>query len=65
MSSDLKDARWQLAYDMAEEDGFDPYSMGFYMKAGYLDTAQERLDSASGQEMIEQLAKRWREEGEK
>lgn len=60
MSSDLKDARWQLASTMAEDDGFDWYQIGYHMKAGYLDAAQIRLITAPS--LVPELAEKWRKE---
>ncbi|QAU07349.1 hypothetical protein SEA_ALLEB_14 [Microbacterium phage Alleb] len=62
MSSDMKDARWQLAIDIAEEDGKSLYGMSYMMQRGYLDVAQKRLDSAWGAENVEALARRFRTE---
>lgn len=61
MSSDLKDARWQLAEEMATGDGFDWYAIGYTMKSGYLAHAQERLDN-SDQAEIDRLAAKFRQE---
>ncbi|AHL18522.1 hypothetical protein ISF9_052 [Microbacterium phage vB_MoxS-ISF9] len=59
MSSDLKDARWQLGFSMAEEDGVDWFEAGFHVRAGYLSAAQTRLDA--NPERIPALAEKWRE----
>lgn len=61
MSSDLKDARWQLAEDMATRDGFDWFKIGPIMKNGYLEHAQSRLNNSDNSE-IERLAHRFRTE---
>ena len=59
MSSDLKDARWQLAYGMADADGFEWDKISFHMRDGYLGTAQEHLNA--NPERIPALAEKWRE----
>lgn len=61
MSSDLKDARFQLARDMATEDGKNFWSMRYQDRTAYLDAAQYYLEGAS-EEDIAKLAKKWREE---
>ena len=53
MSSDLKDARWQLACDIADADGFE------WVRAGYLGMAQGHLNA--NPERIPALAEKWRE----
>lgn len=63
MSSDLKDARWQLAMEIAYDDGKDFYEMGYPLKSAYLAVAQNRLNSAWGQEQIPALAQRFRDNG--
>ena len=59
MSSDLKDARWQLACDIADADGFEWDKIGFHMRAGYLGMAQGHLNA--NPERIPALAEKWRE----
>lgn len=63
MSSKLKDARWQLAAEMAGDDGMDFYAMDYTLKDSWLHLAQKRLDSAWGAENVERLAARFNEEG--
>lgn len=62
MSSALKDARWQLAAEMAGDDGMDFYSADYAVKEGYLSLAQGRLEGQP-QEFIDRLAKKFRSEG--
>lgn len=63
MSSKLKDARWQLASEMAADDGFNFWGPYPQLRVGYLETARERLQGQS-EEFIDRLAKRYREEEE-
>lgn len=60
MSSALKDARWQLAAEMAGDDGMDLYAMDYTLKDSWLHLAQKRLDSAWGAENVERLAAKFR-----
>lgn len=60
MSSDLKDARWQLAEDLATEDGADFHEMDYATKELYLTVARQRLAVASPT-VVEVLALRFRE----
>lgn len=60
MSSTLKDARWQLAEEMATEDGFDFYEMDYIDKTDYLNAAEDRL-LGQPQEFINRLAARFNE----
>lgn len=60
MSSDLKDARWQLAEEIAEEDGKNIHTMSYAVRLAYLDVAQSRLDSAWGAENVKRLAAKFR-----
>lgn len=62
MSSKLKDARWQLASEMAGDDGMDFYAMDYTLKDSWLHLAQKRLDGEP-QEFIDRLAARFNEEG--
>lgn len=62
MSSALKDARWQLAEEMATGDGFDWFKIGILMRNGYLQHAQSRLNNADDSE-IDALAAKFRSEG--
>ncbi|QIG58556.1 hypothetical protein SEA_HUBBS_11 [Microbacterium phage Hubbs] len=59
MSSALKDARWQLAAEMAGDDGFDFYAADYCVKEAYLTLAQGRLDDQP-QEFIDHLAAKFR-----
>lgn len=61
MSSDLKDARWQLAEEYATEDGKDFYAMEFDWQNRYLTAARTRLGLAPN-EVIEALAAKFRKE---
>lgn len=61
MSSDLKDARWQMAEEMAAEDGADFYSMADDTKEIYLTVARRRLAVAS-LDSIAELAAKFRKE---
>lgn len=60
MSSDIKDARWKLAEEMATEDGGDLYSMPDETQGLYLTVAQQRL-AVTPQAEIERLAAEFRE----
>lgn len=60
MSSNLKDARWQLAIEWAAEDGKDFLDLDYYWKNLYLDPARLRLDLAS-EGFIALLAAKFRE----
>lgn len=61
MSSNLKDARWQLAIDWAAEDGKDFLDLDYTHKQHYLDPARLRLGLAST-ETIDALTERFRKE---
>ena len=61
MSSDLKDARWQLAEGMAIEDGADFHNMEYATKELYLTVAQQRL-AVAPQATIEELAAKFRKD---
>lgn len=63
MSSNLKDARWQMAIDMARKDGHNFLSLGFRVKEAYLGIATNTLESdrfRDNPELIENLAARFR-----
>lgn len=62
MSSDLKDARWQLAEGYAEEDGINIYDFPGPLTEGYLNSAQKFLEEHGTREMIEALASAFRSE---
>ena len=62
MSRDLKDARWQLAEEMATGDGFDFSKLGFFMKNGFLEAAQNYLAGGASRDEITELARRFRED---
>lgn len=59
MSSDLKDARWQLAEEMATEDGVDFFDMEYETRELYLTVARQRL-AVVPQSTIEELATKFR-----
>lgn len=61
MSSDLKDARWQLAEEMAVEDGVDLYNMLDGTREIYLTVAQQRL-SVADSDTITDLATKFRKD---
>ncbi|QZD97608.1 hypothetical protein SEA_PLATTE_12 [Microbacterium phage Platte] len=61
MSSNLKDARWQLAIDWAAEDGKDFLELDYHWQDRYLEPARRRLSLAST-ETIDALAARFRTE---
>lgn len=61
MSSDLKDARWQLAEEMATEDGVDLYNMDYATNELYLTVAQQRL-AVAPQSTIADLAAKFRKD---
>lgn len=65
MSSDLKDARWQLASEMAGDDGMDFYAMDYVVKSSYLGHAQAHIDSYGDTDMISRLAAKFRKEDDK
>lgn len=58
MSSDAKDARWQLAYDMVEAAGIEWEHLGYTQHQQLLDIGQSILDDAP--QRVEGLARRWR-----
>lgn len=60
MSSNLKDARWQLAERYAEGDGIDIYDFPGPVTEGYLNSAQKFLEENGTSEMIEALASAFR-----
>lgn len=60
MSSALKDARWQLASEMAVDDGVDFYAADYFVQEGYLDAAQNYLSGGASREEIDALAAKFR-----
>ena len=60
MSSKLKDARWQLADVMAEDDNLDLYDIPGPAQQGYLDAAQSYIEEHGDSDMIEHLAAEFR-----
>lgn len=60
VSSALKDARWQLAAEMAGDDGMDFYVADYAVKEGYLRIAQGFLDAHDDDDLINGLAKKFR-----
>lgn len=59
MSSDLKDARWEVAAALAKADGDDLYEMAYLDKSFYLGEAQRKLDNTDPA-IIKQLAAEFR-----
>lgn len=62
MSSDLKDARWQLAIETAEQDGADFFALDYGTKEMYLAAAQLYLGGGASRDEIAELAAKFREE---
>lgn len=60
MSSDMKDARWQLALDYVAEDGYDWGNLEYEVQEAYLYDAREHLEKIGTRELIDSLAKRFR-----
>lgn len=60
MSSALKDARWQLASEMAGDDGVDFYAADYAVKERYLRVAQGFLDAHDDDDLINGLAAKFR-----
>ncbi|WMI33892.1 hypothetical protein SEA_ASEGATO_17 [Microbacterium phage ASegato] len=62
MSSAMKDARWQLAEDMADSDGVKFLDLKYGVKERYLYSAQLWLERYGTSESIDALAARFRKE---
>lgn len=60
MSSDMKDARWQLALGYAEEDGNEWDKLDYKYHEAYLQSAQAFLDKHGTRGIIEALAAQFR-----
>lgn len=61
MSSELKDARWQLASELASQDHVDFYKAANYVQESFLQMAQGAIEAADDPAEVSRLAAKFRE----
>jgi len=61
MMSRRKDARWQLAFDMAEAANIEWNQLPYHTTTALLQAAEDILRVKDSEDEVDELARRWNE----